>query len=105
MGVRYPSSPDCRPAEFGPADRGAGNAALLEAAAAYRSALQAGVAHAAAAAAARTVDAEIAETSRRLRAIADRWIPRTEEALRELIQRLEDIELAENVRLRIHRRR
>jgi vacuolar-type H+-ATPase subunit D/Vma8 len=104
MGVRYPSTSDCRPAAPGPADRGAGTAALVEAAAAYRTALCAGVAHATATAAARTVDMEIAGTSRQLRAIADRWIPRTEQALRELTQRLDDTELADNVRLRGHRR-
>lgn len=104
MGVRYPSTPDCQPPEPGPTDRGAGTTALLAATVAYHTALRAGVAHAAATAAVRTVDTEIAETSRRLRAIADRWIPRTEEALQELTQRLDDTELAENVRLRVHRR-
>jgi V/A-type H+-transporting ATPase subunit D len=103
MGMRYPSTPDCQPGEPGPAEPVCGSAALVEAAAAYRAALRAGVAHAAATAAGRAVETEIAETSRRLRAIADRWIPRTEEALRTLTQRLEDTELADNVRLRMHR--
>jgi V/A-type H+-transporting ATPase subunit D len=100
MGVRYPAGADCRAPEPSDADRGPGTAALVEATTAYRAAMTAAVAHAAAEAARRTVDAEVAATRRRRRAIADRWIPRLETALRELTAELEETERAETVRLR-----
>ena len=50
-------------------------------------------------AARRIVDAEVAEVQRRKRAIADRWVPRLEAALRDLAQRLDDQERDELVRL------
>jgi V/A-type H+-transporting ATPase subunit D len=100
MGVRYPVGATCRIPDVSGADRGPGTAALVEAAAAYRTAVRAAAAHAAAAAACRTVDAEVTATRRRLRAIADRWVPRLETALRELSSRLEETERAETVRLR-----
>jgi len=100
MGVRYPAEAACDVPEVSDADRGPGTTALVEAAAAYRAAVQAAAAHAVAAAACRTVDAEVTATRRRLRAIADRWVPRLETALRELSGRLEETERAESVRLR-----
>jgi V/A-type H+-transporting ATPase subunit D len=104
MGVRYPAA-----AERSPAARSAvtqsGTVALSEAASAYAEAVHAGVAHAAATAALRAVDGEIEATFRRLRAIADRWIPRLEEALGELTQRLEEVERDETARLRWATRR
>jgi V/A-type H+-transporting ATPase subunit D len=100
MGVRYPVEATCRIPEVSAADRGPGTAALVEAAAAYRTAIEAAAAHAAAATSCRTMDAEVTATRRRLRAIADRWVPRVESALRELSSRLEETERAETVRLR-----
>ena len=58
------------------------------------------VSHAAADAACRVVEVEIAATRRRLRVITDRWIPRLENALRDLMHELDETECAENFRLR-----
>jgi V/A-type H+-transporting ATPase subunit D len=100
MGVRYPAGASYRPPDPAPGDRGPGTAALVTAAAAYRAAVQAAAAHAAAAAAEAAVTAEITATRRRLHAIADRWLPGLEAALRERTARLAEDELAETVRLR-----
>jgi V/A-type H+-transporting ATPase subunit D len=100
MGLRYPVGARC---DFPPvcdADRSPGTTALLDAMPAYRSAVAAAAAHAAASAACRAIDAEVADTARRLRAINDRWLPTLEEQLRELSQRLEEAERAETARLR-----
>jgi V/A-type H+-transporting ATPase subunit D len=40
-------------------------------------------------------------TRHRLRAIEDRWIPRLEQALAEVTLALEDLELADAIRLRL----
>lgn len=100
MGVRYPVDATCRPPETSPSQRGPGSAALVEAAAAYREAIQAAAAHAASDAACRAIDAEIATTRRRLHAINDRWLPRLEHALRDLTRELDETERAETFRLR-----
>lgn len=100
MGVRYAAEATCRLPEPAAGHRSPGTAALVEAARAYRDAVDAAVAYAAAESARRTVDAEIAATRRRRRAIADRWVPRLEGALRELTAELEETERAEIVRLR-----
>jgi V/A-type H+/Na+-transporting ATPase subunit D len=70
------------------------------AAAAYRNAMDAGVAHAAAVEACRIVNAEVAETRRRLHALSDRWVPRLESAITALTHQLEETERAETVRMR-----
>lgn len=100
MGLRYPAKATCRPATSPAGARGPGTAATVEAAAAYRKALDAAMAHAAAANAYRAVSAEVAATRRRRRALTQRWIPRLENALRDLAQRLEETESAEGVRTR-----
>jgi V/A-type H+-transporting ATPase subunit D len=100
MGVRYPVGASCQLPEPAPAARGPGAAALVEAAAAYRTAVPAAAAHAAATAAAERLAAEIDSTRRRLYAIADRWLPRLETALRERTARLAETELADTARLR-----
>jgi V/A-type H+-transporting ATPase subunit D len=100
MGISYPDEVVCRPPEPAPGDRGAGTAALVEATHAYRAALDAAVAHAAAESARRTIDAEVTATRRRHRAIADRWLPRLESALWTLTAELEESERADTVRLR-----
>jgi V/A-type H+-transporting ATPase subunit D len=82
------------------ADPGAATAALPMARAAYRRALEAAVAHAAADGAARVVSAEVRTTRLRLRAIQDRWVPRLEQALAGVEASLLEAEGAENVRLR-----
>ncbi|MFC0530522.1 V-type ATP synthase subunit D [Phytohabitans kaempferiae] len=100
MGLSYPAAATCR-AAAAPADpAGSGTAATVEAAGAYREALEAAVTHAAAAAAYRVISAEVTATRRRRRALTQRWIPRLEEALRDLNQRLEEAERAEAIRMR-----
>lgn len=100
MGARFPGGASCAGGEASPAARSPGAAALVEAAAAYRTALQAAAAHAAAEAALRVVTAEVAATSRRLRAVTERWLPRLDTALRERNRQLAEAELAETARLR-----
>lgn len=100
MGARYPGETTCvLPVETGEA-RSPGTAALAEAIAAHRRALRAAVAHAAATEACRVLETETVETRRRLHAIADRWIPRLESALRTLVERLDEAERSEAVQLR-----
>jgi len=100
MGLRYPAQVTCRMPEPAAGDRSPGSAAVVEAAAAYRTALDAAVAHAAAESARRAVESEVAATRRRRRAIANRWVPGLERALRQLTAELEEAERAETVRLR-----
>ena len=98
MGVRYPVRARLDLPER--AARPPGTAALVTADAAVRVALAAAAAHAVADAARHEVDREVLVTRHRLRAIADRWLPRLTTALDELSQRLEEDERAETVRLR-----
>ena len=100
MGVRYPGEAVCTAPDKSAGTRSPGTAALVEAATAHQRALQAAVAHAAATAACRILETETVETRRRLRAIADRWTPRLESALRALVERLDEAERAEAVQLR-----
>lgn len=100
MGVRYPSRAAVRLPEEQPRSPVAATAALPMARAAYRRALEAAVAHAAADGAARVVAAEVTTTRTRLRAIEDRWVPRLEQALAGLEASLLEAETADNVRLR-----
>jgi V/A-type H+/Na+-transporting ATPase subunit D len=100
MWARYPVQAVCRPAEPTATDRAPGTAALADAADAYRAALRAGVAHAAALEGRRVVDTEVVETRRRLRALSDRWIPRLEAALAQLTRQLDENERADAVRMR-----
>jgi V/A-type H+-transporting ATPase subunit D len=67
---------------------------------AYRRALRAAVAHAAAEGALRVVAAEVATTRGRLRAIEDRWVPRLRDALAALEASLQEEEAGDGVRLR-----
>ena len=98
MGARYPVAATVRlPMQ---ADRGAGTAALIQADAAYRGAVEAAAAHAVASAAVRTVEAELEATGRRLRAISDRWLPRLEGWLATVTRELEEAEREEAFRLR-----
>jgi len=100
MGARFPARAigTVRPAS--PHARGPSSAALVGATAAYATALEAAVEHAAATTACAVVDAEIAATRRRLHALANRWRPRLEEASRRLSHELEETERAETFRLR-----
>jgi V/A-type H+/Na+-transporting ATPase subunit D len=100
MGLRYPAGTTCRFATPSDMDRSAGTTALVGAPSTYQAAVAAAAAHAAAATACRTIDAEVKATRQRLRAITDRWLPDLEEALRQLSTRLDEAERAETVRLR-----
>jgi V/A-type H+-transporting ATPase subunit D len=100
MGTRYPTGATCRPYEPTGTERRPGTAALAEAVDAYRAALRAAVEHAAAERACHVLDDEVAATRLRLRALTDRWLPRLEGALAALVQRLDENERAETVRIR-----
>ncbi len=100
MGVAFPRTVSCdiplRDRDQAPI----GSVAVLEAANAFGTALRAGVASAAAAAACKAVRAEIAVTSQRLRALRDRWIPDLAAALKDVDAGLDELERADLARLR-----
>lgn len=100
MGVRYPSRAECRtparPISAPPPD----STALLHATEAARRAVQAGVDHAVAVAALSAVQTEIGATSRQLRAVRERWLPRLASARAALTTTLDDQEHDEGTRLR-----
>jgi V/A-type H+-transporting ATPase subunit D len=100
MGVRYPAQASCTLPDPSPGTPLADNAALVEARACLRRALQAAVRHAAVESAVRVLEAEELATRRRVRAIQDRWIPRLHDALADVQLRLEEEEHADGVRLR-----
>jgi V/A-type H+-transporting ATPase subunit D len=100
MGVRYPASAQATILAPELVPRAPGTSAVHQAAAAYAVAVQAAAAHAAATAALLAVDVEVAATAQRLRAISDRWIPRLEQALAGVSQRLDEAERDETIRLR-----
>jgi V/A-type H+-transporting ATPase subunit D len=100
MGVRYPAGASCELPDERDGRFTELTAARPLARDAYRRAVRAGVAHAAALAAARVVAAEILTTRGRLRAIEDRWVPRLQEALAGLEASLQEDEAADGIRLR-----
>jgi V/A-type H+/Na+-transporting ATPase subunit D len=95
MGIRYPAEVTCT----GPAS-GWDGPVVAETRRAHCAALAAAAEHAAAAAAVRTIGAEVQTTRYRLRAIRDRWIPRLERALAEVTFALEELERSDAARLR-----
>jgi V/A-type H+-transporting ATPase subunit D len=95
-GVQYPDGGSCTVRQPVP---WAGTA-TAEARRAHQAALEAAVAHAAAAAALRLIEAEVTVTRYRLRAIQDRWIPRLEQARAEITFALDELERADQARLR-----
>lgn len=100
LGTTYPADATCTCPERDPRSAPVASSATVEARAAYRRALAAGVRHAAATAAARALEEETARTRLRLRGVQDRWIPRLEAATHELRLSLDEAEQAEGVRLR-----
>jgi V/A-type H+/Na+-transporting ATPase subunit D len=100
MGVRYPAEATCTVQDPAPDAPAPGNAALVTARDCYRRAVQAAVRQAALETAIRVLEAQEMATRRRLRAIADRWIPRLQQALAELQFKLEEDEHNDAVRLR-----
>ena len=95
-GVRHPAHATCTIPESsvwaGPA--------MSEARKAHGAAVTAAVSHAAALAALRLLEAEAAVTRHRLHAIKDRWIPRLEQARAEITFALDELERADQARLR-----
>ncbi|HSN12260.1 MAG TPA: V-type ATP synthase subunit D, partial [Propionibacteriaceae bacterium] len=97
MGVTYPEDALCDV----PATHAIGaSSALALAADAARTALAAGVRHAAAERAVRLVAAELETTRTRLRAVERRWVPRLEAELDTIRRQLQEQELQETLRLR-----
>ncbi len=98
MGVAHPGEARCRlPVVSG---AGVSGPATTNATHAHRRALVAAVEHAAALAASRAVESELAATRQRLRAVTERWTPRLEGALAATVLGLEETERAEGVSLR-----
>jgi V/A-type H+/Na+-transporting ATPase subunit D len=97
IGVRRPASGQYAPPP-GP-DPWAGPH-VAQARQAHRAALAAAVRHAAAAGAARIVEAEVVATRYRLRAVRDRLIPRLEQARAEVMLAIDEMERADDARLR-----
>ncbi len=100
LGTSYPSHGSCMSPEPDPRIANVSPAALVEATAAHRRALQSAVEHAVASTASRAIDVEVTMTRQRLRGVQDRWVPRLERALAGLRLSLDETELAEHVRLR-----
>ncbi|GAB3258335.1 V-type ATP synthase subunit D [Nocardioides dilutus] len=100
LGTTYPAHGTCLVPDPDPHLASVSSAALVEAAAAHRRALEAAVQHAVASTAARAIDAEVLATRQRLRGVQDRWVPRLETALAELRLALDEAEHAEGIRLR-----
>jgi V/A-type H+-transporting ATPase subunit D len=100
MGVRYPEQATVRIPSPSAEDRTPGTAAMVAARTAFQDALASAIACAAAEEAHRVVAAEVTAVRRRLRALTDRWLPRTEEALRRVVRELDETERGETFRLR-----
>lgn len=99
MGLTYPSEAHVTAAtEI--AVLPAGNSAVAPATTAFHAALVAGVRTAAAEEAVRRIEAEIAVTRRRLRALDRRWLPRLQDELIRLELTLEQSEQEDGLRLR-----
>lgn len=99
MGVTYPVEATVRWGEAGPSALG-GTAALDAAAAAHAEALEAGVRHAAMSRALELVRAELAATTRRQRALEQRWVPLLAGELARLQAALDELERDDAVRSR-----
>jgi V/A-type H+-transporting ATPase subunit D len=97
MGVWHPDEPRCTLAVLSPAGAAAANAAVGPAAASYRKALEAAVAHAAMDTSWRLLNVELRATERRLRAIERRRLPALEDTLHRLDLRLDELEREERV--------
>lgn len=97
MGVRHPVRADVR---FAPQRDPAGSSALAYSVQAHRAALVAGVRLAAAQRSVALVEAELTLTRRQQRALERRWIPELDRRLAVVVQRLDETEREENLRLR-----
>jgi V/A-type H+-transporting ATPase subunit D len=100
MGATYPSDVEIRIPPTPDLVAPGGSAALPFAASAHGRAVEAGAQHAAARLALERVEAELATTIRRLRALERRWIPAHEQALAALTLALDEGEREDAVRAR-----
>jgi vacuolar-type H+-ATPase subunit D/Vma8 len=98
MGIVYPGSVECSP---GPTPTLSSTAALGPAIEAYRGALDAAATTAATTAAVDRLDAELAATRRRRRAIEERLSPRLERQLDELDLHLDELDREEALRVQV----
>jgi V/A-type H+-transporting ATPase subunit D len=98
LGVTYPSDAEVRLPPTPDLVAPGGSAALPAASAAYGRAVEAGARFAAARSALERIDAEIASTTRRLRALERRWIPAHEEALARRTLELDETEREDALR-------
>lgn len=97
MGVVHPDEPRFQPALLGATAAAAAGAAVGPAAGAYRRALEAAGAYAAARTSFETVHAELLATERRLRAIERHRVPFLEAALANLELQLDELEREERI--------
>ncbi|MGW4958326.1 V-type ATP synthase subunit D [Nonomuraea sp. NPDC004186] len=100
VGTSYPARVSCALPDLDAAAPLPITAALVPARHANRAALRAGLEHAIAAEAARIMAAEVASTNRRIRALKDRLLPLLEEALAAVELSLDEMERADNDRVR-----
>jgi vacuolar-type H+-ATPase subunit D/Vma8 len=100
MGVRHPAAAALTGGLPDPEAAAPGSTALAMAVDAFRTAAAAAAAHAVVDAAVRRIDAEVAATRRRLRAVRDRWVPRLTAELQAVELGLAELEQAEGSRLR-----
>ncbi len=98
MGIAYPGSVECVP---GTAPQVTSTAALQPAIDAFGRALEAGAQHAAANLALHRLEAELADTRRRRRAIEDHLRPNLERELHELDLHLDEVDRDEALRVRL----
>ena len=97
MGVIHPGQPSCTLPPLAPAATAAASAALGPATAAYRRAVEAAVAYAAADRSFQVLEAELRATERRHRAIERRRLPALVDTLDRLELRLDELEREERV--------
>jgi len=100
MGATYPSDAEVQIPPTPDLVAPGGSSALPYAASAYGRAVEAGARHAAARLALERIEAELATTIRRLRALERRWIPAHEQALAALTLALDEGEREDAVRSR-----
>jgi len=98
LGVSYPTDAEVRLPATPDLVAPGGSSALPAAASAYGRAVEAGAHLAAVATALERIDAELAATTRRLRALERRWIPAHEEALAALSLALDESEREDAIR-------
>jgi len=100
LGVVFPTTATVRLGQAPDFVALGGGASITLSARAHADALAAAAAYAAAHAAHSAIGAELAATTRRLRAIERRWIPAHQAALHELELRLDQSELEDTIRVR-----